>query len=146
MKSNFIELYVGIVLGNEGGPFQKMLLPFKLGLGGPIGSGKQWFPWIHIDDMVGIFMHALTNDHVAGVLNGVAPEICTNQEFTREFSSALHRPAFIPVPGFFLQAIFGATRASMVLDGQNVYPKQTLNSGYQYLYPSLPVALKNLVS
>lgn len=139
-------MFLGVVLGNDGGSFQKMLLPFKLGLGGPIGSGKQWFPWIHIDDMAGIFMHALTNDNVNGILNGVSPEICTNQEFTRQFGTALHRPAFIPVPGFLLQAFFGETRASMVLEGQNVYPKRTLESGYQYLYPSLPAALNNLVS
>ena len=123
-----------------------MLLPFKLGLGGPIGSGNQWFPWIHIDDMVGIFMHALENEKVTGVLNGVAPKICTNKEFTRSLASVLHRPAFFQMPAFFLNAVYGPTRASMVLEGQNVTPKLTLESGYKYSYPSLDGALVDLVS
>ena len=123
-----------------------MLIPFKLGLGGPIGSGNQWFPWIHIDDMVGIFMHALATDNVSGVLNGVAPKICTNELFTKMFASSLHRPAFFRIPAFVLNTLYGPTRASMVLEGQNVYPKRTLESGYRYKFPSVDSTLNDLVS
>ena len=123
-----------------------MLLPFKLGLGGPIGCGNQWFPWIHIDDVVGIFMHALDNDNVHGVLNGVAPKICTNQEFTSTLGSILHRPVFFRVPSFVLNTLLGPTRASIALEGQNVYPKRTIESGYDFLYPSVREALADLLS
>ncbi|KAK3086633.1 hypothetical protein FSP39_021228 [Pinctada imbricata] len=134
----------GVVLGRDGGMIQQTYLPFFLGLGGPIGSGKQWFPWIHVEDLAGIFVHALTNENVSGILNGVAPEPVTNAGFAKAFGKALHRPAFIPLPSFVMQGVYGSTRSKMILQGQQVYPKRTLESGYQYLYPDIESACNQL--
>ena len=135
----------GMILGRGGGLIGGMVTPYKWCLGGPIGSGNQWFPWVHIDDLVGIYVHALNNDHVSGVLNGVAPNICTNREFASTFGSVLNRPSFFRVPAFILNAAFGETRASVLLEGANVYPKYVLESGYKFLFPSLREALESLL-
>src|SRR5215470_608934 len=92
-----VEVRTGVVLSSRGGALEKMIAPFKLGVGGPLGSGRQWFPWIHIRDIVGIFRHALLTESIVGPINGVAPEPVTNSEFTRALGRALHRPAFLPV-------------------------------------------------
>jgi len=110
------------------------------------GSGKQFFPWIHIDDMVGMITHALENDHVTGVLNGVAPEIVTNERFTKEYAGALWRPAVFPAPSFVMNFVFGNERAKLLLEGQKVVPKRTLELGYKYKFPELKAALANIVS
>ncbi|KAM6202544.1 epimerase family protein SDR39U1 [Rhynchocyon petersi] len=135
----------GVVLGRGGGAIGQMLLPFRLGLGGPIGSGHQFFPWIHIRDLVGILAHALEVKHVQGILNGVAPAVTTNAEFARALGAALGRPAFIPVPSTVVQAVFGRERAIMLLEGQKVVPRRTLGTGYQYSFPKLEAALKDIV-
>lgn len=111
-----------------------------------IGSGKQHFPWIHIDDMTGIITHSLENDHVTGVLNAVAPEIVTNERFTREYGSVLWRPTLIPAPSFALNLIFGTERAKILLEGQKVIPKRTLELGYRFKFPELKAAMKNILS
>ncbi|PNJ35462.1 LOW QUALITY PROTEIN: SDR39U1 isoform 19, partial [Pongo abelii] len=98
---------LGVVLGRGGGAMGHMLLPFRLGLGGPIGSGHQFFPWIHIGDLAGILTHALEANHVHGVLNGVAPSSATNAEFAQTLGAALGRRAFIPLPSTVVQAVFG---------------------------------------
>ncbi|XP_005370467.1 epimerase family protein SDR39U1 [Microtus oregoni] len=137
----------GVVLGRGGGAISHMLLPFRLGLGGPIGSGHQFFPWIHIGDLAGILTHALEADHVQGVLNGVAPaSTTTNAEFAQALGAALGRPAFIPVPSTVVQAVFGRERATMLLEGQKVVPRRTLATGYQYSFPELGAALKDVVA
>ncbi|KAM7321525.1 hypothetical protein ACRRTK_019617 [Alexandromys fortis] len=137
----------GVVLGRGGGAISHMLLPFRLGLGGPIGSGHQFFPWIHIGDLAGILTHALEEDHVQGVLNGVAPaSTTTNAEFAQALGAALGRPAFIPVPSTVVQAVFGRERATMLLEGQKVVPRRTLATGYQYSFPELEAALKDVVA
>ncbi|XP_073924383.1 epimerase family protein SDR39U1 isoform X2 [Castor canadensis] len=138
---------VGVVLGRGGGAIGHMLLPFRLGLGGPIGSGHQFFPWIHIGDLAGILTHALEAGHVHGVLNGVAPaSTTTNAEFAQALGAALGRPAFIPVPSTVVQAVFGRERAIMLLEGQKVVPRRTLATGYQYSFPELGTALKEVVA
>lgn len=138
---------LGVVLGRGGGAISHMLLPFRLGLGGPIGSGHQFFPWIHIGDLAGILNHALEANHVQGVLNGVAPaSTTTNAEFAQALGAALGRPAFIPVPSTVVQAIFGRERAIMLLEGQKVVPRRTLATGYQYSFPELGAALKDVVA
>ncbi|XP_057641700.1 epimerase family protein SDR39U1 isoform X2 [Chionomys nivalis] len=115
--------------------------------GGPIGSGHQFFPWIHIGDLAGILTHALEADHVQGVLNGVAPaSTTTNAEFAQALGAALGRPAFIPVPSTVVQAVFGRERATMLLEGQKVVPRRTLATGYQYSFPELGAALKDVVA
>ncbi|KAM9646042.1 epimerase family protein SDR39U1 [Trichechus inunguis] len=137
----------GVVLGRAGGAIGHMLLPFRLGLGGPIGSGHQFFPWIHISDLVGILAHALEARHVQGVLNGVAPgPTTTNAEFAQALGAALGRPAFIPLPSTVVKAIFGRERAIMLLEGQKVVPRRTLATGYQYSFPKLGAALKEVVA
>ncbi|XP_040824478.1 epimerase family protein SDR39U1 isoform X3 [Ochotona curzoniae] len=137
----------GVVLGRGGGAIGHMLLPFRLGLGGPIGSGQQFFPWIHIVDLAGIVAHALEANHVQGILNGVAPApTTTNADFARALASALGRPAFIPLPSIVVQAVFGRERAIMLLEGQKVVPRRTLATGYQYSFPELGAALKEVVA
>uniref|UniRef100_H3A091 Short chain dehydrogenase/reductase family 39U member 1 n=1 Tax=Latimeria chalumnae TaxID=7897 RepID=H3A091_LATCH len=135
----------GVVLGKDGGAIQQMIWPFWLGAGGPIGSGQQFFPWIHVDDLAGMIVHVLETEGVNGVLNGVAPSADTNAAFTQAFATALWRPAFLPLPGFVVNAVFGPERGTMLLEGQRVIPKRTLESGFVYSYPDLSSALKNIV-
>nr|XP_045010365.1 epimerase family protein SDR39U1 isoform X3 [Jaculus jaculus] len=137
----------GVVLGRGGGAISHMLLPFRMGLGGPIGSGHQFFPWIHISDLAGILTHALEENCVQGVLNGVAPaSTTTNAEFAQALGAALGRPAFIPLPSTVVQAVFGRERAIMLLEGQKVVPRRTLATGYQYSFPELGAALKDILA
>ncbi|XP_013785676.1 epimerase family protein SDR39U1-like [Limulus polyphemus] len=134
----------GVVLGRHGGMIQQMFWPFYLGFGGPISSGTQYLPWIHLDDIVGIFFHAISNGHVSGILNGVAPQVITNSDFTKAFSRAMWRPAIIPVPKFALNLAFDKERAVIMTEGQKVVPKRTLEVGYKYKYPDIQSACKNL--
>ncbi|XP_074413609.1 epimerase family protein SDR39U1 [Zonotrichia albicollis] len=138
----------GVVLGRDGGAISQMLLPFRLGLGGPMGSGLQPFPWIHIQDLAGIVCHALETESVRGVLNGVAPSSpgTSNGTFAQELAAALGRPALLPVPAWAVRAVFGAERAAMLLEGQRVLPKRTLESGYRFIFPELRAALKDIVA
>jgi uncharacterized protein (TIGR01777 family) len=134
----------GVALTPEGGALEKMLLPFKLGLGGRLGGGRQWFPWIHIEDVVGIFLHALMSPAVDGPVNGNAPGIVTNGEFTRELAAVLNRPAFFPVPQFALRVLMGEM-AEVVTAGQRVVPQVALDTGYRFKYPNLKPALESLL-
>ena len=140
-----VQVRTGVVLSAQGGALQKMLAPFKLGLGGPLGSGKQWFPWIHIKDIVGIFRHAVLTANLAGPVNGVAREPVTNREFTRELGRAVHRPAFLPVPEMALRVLMGEMSA-VLFGSQRVLPKAALASGYEFHYPRLESALADLLS
>ncbi|XP_040000072.1 epimerase family protein SDR39U1 isoform X2 [Xiphias gladius] len=140
----------GAVLGRDGGAMKQMLLPFWLGLGGTLGSGRQPFPWIHVSDLAGIIAHAL--EHRANtpspspqVFNGVAPALNTNYEFTKELGRVLRRPTIFPVPGFVMNALMGSERAVVLTQGQKVIPKRTLEAGFQYKYPDLTSALKEIV-
>jgi uncharacterized protein (TIGR01777 family) len=139
-----VQLRTGVVLSEEGGALQKMLTPFKFGLGGPLGSGRQWFSWIHIDDITGILRHALVTPSVSGPVNGTAPEPVTNAEFTRQLGRVLRRPAFLPVPKFGLQALMGEM-SEVLLGSQRVIPKAALAAGYEFLYPALAPALADLL-
>ena len=134
----------GVAISPSGGALEKMLPPFKLGLGGRLGDGRQWFPWIHIEDVVGIFLHALMSPAVDGPINGVAPGIVTNEEFTRELAAALNRPAFFPVPQFALRALMGEM-AEVVTASQRVVPQVALDTGYRFKYPNLRPALESLL-
>ena len=139
-----VEVRTGVVLSADGGALPKMLAPFKLGLGGRLGSGKQWFPWIHIKDIVGIFRHAILTPAVEGPVNGVAPEAATNAEFTRQLARALHRPAFLPVPELALRVLMGEM-AEAVFSSQRVVPRSALESKYEFYYPLLTGALRDLL-
>lgn len=135
---------IGVVLSPDGGALKTMLLPFRLGLGGRLGSGRQWFPWIHIDDITGIIEHALFNAQISGPLNGVAPGIVTNQEFTRQLASTLHRPALFPVPEAVIRIMMGEM-ADVVFNSQRVTPKRALETGYLFRFPQLGPALEDLL-
>jgi uncharacterized protein len=135
---------IGVALSPSGGALEKMLLPFKLGLGGRLGDGRQWFPWIHIEDIVGIFLHALMSPAVDGPINGVAPGIVTNEEFTRELAAALNRPVFFPVPQFALRILMGEM-AEVVTASQRVISQVALDTGYRFKYPNLRPALESLL-
>lgn len=133
----------GVVLGLGGGALAKMLPPFKLGLGGPLGSGRQPFPWVHIDDVVGALLFAVDDAQLAGPVNVVAPDLKSNAEFTKALARALHRPAFLPAPGFALRLALGEM-SSMLLDGQRAVPKKLLELGYEFRHPTLDGALAAL--
>jgi uncharacterized protein (TIGR01777 family) len=134
----------GVALSPSGGALEKMLLPFKLGLGGRLGGGRQWFPWIHIEDIAGIFLHALMSPAVDGPINGVAPGIVTNDEFTRELAAVLSRPAFFPVPEIVLRVLMGEM-AEIVTASQRVVPQVALDTEYWFKYPNLRPALESLL-
>ncbi|KGL73937.1 Epimerase family protein SDR39U1, partial [Tinamus guttatus] len=138
----------GVVLGRDGGAISRMLWPFRLGLGGPLGSGLQPFPWIHVRDLSGIVCHVLESEGLQGIFNGVSPSSpsTSNGSFAQELGAALGRPALLTVPAWAVRAVFGAERASMLLEGQRVVPKRTLESGYHFIFPDLSAALKDIVA
>ncbi len=139
-----VMLRFGVILGKGGGALQKMLCPFKLGLGGPINLGKQWFSWIHLEDVVGIILHALEDESLSGPYNTVSPHPVRNKEYAATLGRVLKRPAFMPVPGFALRIVYG--EASEVLTaGQRVTADRILESGYIYHHPHLEAALKNIL-
>jgi len=146
VETRLVKVRIGVVLGKGGGIVQNMWLPFYLGGGGPVGSGKQWFPWVHIDDVAGVFLHAIENEHVKGTLNAVAPTPASNAEFASAFGAAMWRPAFIPLPGFVVNTVFGSERGAIMLEGQKVNPKKTLESGYEFEYPHLKEACEQCVA
>ncbi len=139
-----VEIRTGVVLAADGGALAKMLPPFKAGVAGPLGNGHQWFPWIHLDDIVGLYLFALNTPTLNEPLNGTAPEAVTNAEFTKQLAGALHRPAFIPVPAFGLKLLFGEM-AAVLLASQRVLPKAALHAGYKFKYATLAPALQDLV-
>jgi uncharacterized protein (TIGR01777 family) len=135
----------GIVLDPSEGALPQMALPFRLYAGGPILPGTQWFPWIHIDDEVGLLLFALENERVRGPLNASAPEPQTNRDFTRTLGKVLGRPAWFPVPGFGLRVLMGEV-AGMLTEGQRVIPKRAQELGYQFKYPTSEQALRQLLA
>jgi uncharacterized protein (TIGR01777 family) len=136
------KLRIGFVLGKDGGALAQMLPIFRTGLGGPLGSGKQWMPWIHADDVTNLFVHAV-EEPVSGVWNATAPNPVTNREFTRELAHAVHRPALFPVPPFALQLMFGELGRHM-LDSARVIPEAALKAGFAFRYPNLAGAVAGL--
>jgi uncharacterized protein (TIGR01777 family) len=137
------QIRTGMVLDPRGGALQRLLPIFRLGIGGKLGSGKQWVPWIHLEDLANLYAFAL--DHpVRGALNGTAPNPLTNAEFTRILASAIHRPAILPVPPFALKLVYGEM-AQILFDSQRVLPKAAENMGFRFSFPQLPGALKDLL-
>ena len=134
----------GVVLGRDGGALGQMLLPFRLGLGGRLGSGNQWMSWIHIEDLVGIMFHAAGHPHLHGPVNGVAPEPVTNRVFTQSLGAALHRPAILPVPACLLKVAVGKF-AAVLLASQRVVPEKISHSGFAFSFPQLKQALADLL-
>ncbi|MBD2300913.1 TIGR01777 family protein [Nostoc sp. FACHB-87] len=136
-------LRFGIVLG-KGGALAKMIPPFQMFAGGPIGSGRQWFSWIHIDDVVNLILQALSKSDMEGVYNATAPNPVRMNDLAQTVGTVLNRPSWLPVPAFAIEALLG-DGAIVVLEGQQVLPKRTLESGFTYQYPNLQPALKQIL-
>ncbi len=134
----------GVVLGRGGGPMATMRLPFKLGLGGPIGSGQQWFPWIHLEDLVAAMVFLLSAEECHGPFNFTAPQPVRQKDFARQLGGAYHRPAFLPAPSFVMKKVLGEF-GGFLLKGQKVLPQALIESGYLFTYPDLRGALRDLV-
>jgi uncharacterized protein (TIGR01777 family) len=134
----------GVVLDKDGGALPQMLTPFKLGLGGPIGSGKHWFSWIHIEDEIGIILLALDHPGAVGAINATAPHPVTNKAFSKALGRALQRPAILPVPPFALKLLLGQV-AEILTTGQRVIPAKALALGYQFKFPEIDPALRDLL-
>ncbi len=139
-----VKLRFGIVLSPEGGALAKLLLPFRLGLGGPIGRGRNYWSWVHIDDAVGVILHALSTNSVSGALNVTAPKPARNAEFSRILGAVLQRPALFPLPPLALQLLLGEG-STVLTASQRVLPTRTLESGYAFEHPELEPALRGLV-
>lgn len=139
-----VSVRTGIVLSKEDGALKRMLLPFKLFVGGPLGNGKQWFPWIHIDDIVGIYFHAIENQNLNGAVNAASPNICTMKEFAKTLGKVLHRPSLFPVPELALKIAIGEA-GKVVLMSQRVKVNKLLESGYKFKFENLEEALRNLL-
>lgn len=118
-------------------------MPFNLFIGGPLGSGNQWFPWIHLEDEIGAFLFALENPRVLGPVNLAAPESVTMKEFCTALGKAMHRPSWAPVPGFVLKILLGEMAGTLLLGGQKVVPKKLSEAGYTFRFAKLEEALQD---
>lgn len=135
----------GVILSRDGGALPKMLPPFRMGVGGRIGNGRQWMSWVHVADVVGAIEHALDNPSVTGPVNVVGPNPAMNAEFTRTLARALHRPAIFPMPAFAARLAFGEMGDALLLASQRVEPAKLVESGYQFRFPRLESALENIL-
>lgn len=136
-------LRIGVVLSARGGALKRMLPPFRFGLGGRLGSGRQYMSWIGLEDLVGVVVRALTDETLSGPVNAVAPDPVTNTEFTRTLARVLRRPAVLPVPAFALRAIAGEMADALLLSSTRVRPARLLDRGFPYRHPGLGQALEN---
>jgi hypothetical protein len=136
-------LRTGLILTKRGGLLKPLLLPFKLGLGGPIAGGEQYMSWIHVDDEIGLILWALDDDEVSGVLNATAPNPATNREFSKALGRALHRPAIAPVPKLAVSALRGSELADAVAGSARVLPRRALDLGYKFRHADLDEALRS---
>ena len=139
-------LRIGIVLGESEGALKRMIPPFNFGLGGKLGTGKQWFPWIHIKDQINLIFHCLEYQELSGAINSCSPNPVTNLEFTRELGNVLSRPVFLSMPSFIAKIIFGEMANELLLKGQRAVPKKALNSGFIFTYSHIDQALKNILA
>lgn len=140
-----VRLRTGVVLGSQGGALKKMLLPFKLGLGGRLGSGEQWMSWISLEDATGLIEFILKDRRCQGAVNLTAPHPVKNKEFTQALGKTLHRPVFLPVPEFVLKLMLGDMAQEMLLSGQRVTPRAATDWGYKFKHATLAQALKAVI-
>ena len=140
-----INLRIGVILSAKGGALQKMLTPFKMGGGGVVGSGNQYWSWITIDDLVGIINFCITNEKLSGIVNATVPCPVTNYEFTKTLGSVLHRPTIIPMPGIVARIALGEMANELLLASARVMPNRLSEAGYRFQYASLEPALKHLL-
>jgi len=140
LEVRVVTIRTGVVLDRTGGALKTMLVPFKLGVGGPVAGGRQYMPWIHIDDIVGLYLTAIDDTSWSGPYNGSAPEPVTNAEFSKALGKVLRRPAFAPVPAFALRLMYGQM-AEIVTAGQRAVPERPLAEGYTFKHTELRAAL-----
>jgi len=145
LGARVVKVRTGIVLDTEGGALAKMLPPFRAGIGGPLGNGRQHMPWIHLDDLVGIYLAAIDHADFCGAINASSPNPVTNKEFSRSLGKALHRPAVAPVPAFVIKGMYGAM-AQIVLTGVRMVPGRAEELGYEFRYPDLDEALRDTLA
>jgi uncharacterized protein (TIGR01777 family) len=138
-----VRMRTGVALDPRGGALGRMLFPFRWGLGGPLGDGRQWMPWIHVEDLAELFRFAVETS-IEGAVNAVSPNPVENSDFTRELAHALRRPAFLPTPKFALRALFGEM-AEVLLASQRVIPQAAVSAGFQFRFPHLAPALADLL-
>ena len=143
-NTRLVILRFGIVLG-MGGAISQMITPFRLFAGGPIGTGRQWFSWIHREDLVSLIIQSLTDSDVEGILNATAPNPVRMAEFCQTLGQVLQRPSWLPVPGFALELLLGDA-AKVILEGQNVQPRRTQDYGFQFQYPTVDAALREILT
>jgi len=139
-----VNLRTGIVLSPSGGALEKMLPPFRLGIGGPLGNGNQWWPWVHLDDVTGIVEHVMSTPSIRGPVNVASPGIVRNADFTSTLARAIDRPAILPAPSFALRLIFGEM-ADALLSSQRVIPTAALASGFAFQFENIDSALRDLL-
>jgi hypothetical protein len=140
LGTRVVHIRTGVVLDKDGGALKTMLPPFKLGVGGPVAGGDQYLPWIHVDDLVALYLRALDDDTWSGAYNASAPEPVTNKAFSKALGRALHRPAVAPVPAFALRLLYG-DMAEIVTEGQRAVPERALAAGFAFRHPDLDAAL-----
>jgi uncharacterized protein len=140
-----VQIRIGVVLSPDGGALQKMLLPFRLGVGGNMGNGNQWWSWIHVQDLVGAVHHILKNDLLQGPVNVVSPRPVSNSDFTKTLASVLSRPAIFPMPAFAARLAFGQMADELLLASQRVEPAKLVASGYPFQYSDLKKALQEIL-
>ena len=138
-----VAIRTGLVLAGHGGVLQRMLLPFRMGVGGRLGSGRQWMSWISLEDLVNVIGFALVRDELSGAVNAVAPGAVTNREFTKVLGRVLRRPTLLPTPGFGLRLLFGEQADELLLSGQHVIARKLLDAGYQFRHRELEPALRD---
>jgi len=137
-----VHLRIGVVLGRGGGALKAMLLPFKMGFGGPLGSGLQWWSWVHRDDVAGMILRALEDGGIAGPLNATSPDPIRQRRFAKVLGKVLRRPAFVPTPDFALKAVLGGF-SSELLSSKRVVPAKLQEAGFRFRFPDLGAALSN---
>ncbi len=140
-----VRVRTGVVLDKDGGALGKMLPFFKAGIAGPVAGGRQLLPWIHTEDVVGIYLRALNDADWSGAVNATAPKPVSNREFSKALGRALHRPALVPCPAFAIHILYGEM-AEIVTKGQNAIPQRTSKLGYEFRHPQLDEALRDALS
>jgi uncharacterized protein (TIGR01777 family) len=139
-------LRTGIVLSKDGGALATMLTPFKLGVGGVIGSGKQWMSWISMDDHIAVINYVIENENIRGAVNAVSPNPVTNEKFTKTLGEVLYRPTFLPLPEFAVSMVFGEMGDALLLASTKVMPKRLEDAGFDFKYPQLKAAIEHAIS
>jgi uncharacterized protein len=141
-----VQMRLGVVMSGKGGALQKMLPPFRLGLGGRLGDGRQWWSWVSVDDVASAILHVLNHVELQGPVNTVAPQPVTNADFTKTLASVIQRPALFPMPAFAVRLVFGEMGEELFLASQRVEPAKLAASGYHFKHPELPRALEDILT